>query len=77
MGVILLATLVKQCRITFIIRSITLVELLRSSGHIDESHIQFSGQLLHLITVVHRMIRGGNLLPRLQLSVDDGVKLIT
>jgi hypothetical protein len=31
---------------------------------------------LHLITVVHRMIRGGNLLPRLQLSVDDGVKLI-
>ena len=77
MGVVSLCTLVEQGCIAFVIRTIALIEILRSSGHIDESHTNLGGQLLHLIAVVHRMVISSQLLTGLEDTIDNGIVLVS
>ncbi len=75
MSIVLLTALVKQGGIALVIVVVALVEVLCGGSHIDECHILFRCQLLHLVAVIHRMVVGSYAQARLQLAVNDGVVL--
>ena len=72
-----LGTLVEQGGIELILRLIALVELLRSSRHIDELYVELCCQLFHVVRIVHRVVVLRQRETGLQLPIDYGIVLAT